>query len=353
MVLTGVLLVLSVVMAAGICWRWRPPLWQGLANDHFDGTRFFNPGKPEPNGWLAAMRWKWTRKPAPWPAYSALPETDHPPARVSGNQLRVSFIGQATVLIQTQGLNILTDPLWSDRASPIAWMGPRRVHPPGIDFADLPSIDLVLISHSHYDHLDLPTLRRLYRRDHPLFLAPLGNDLLLRQRIPGICVQTGDWGDALVIKPQLTVHVEFTHHWSARTPFDRNRALWGSFVLETPGGRIYFVGDTGFGGGDHFRDLYQKHGSLRLAILPIGAYEPRWFMAYSHMCPGEGVRAWELLGRPWMLATHIRTFPLADEGYAQPLEDLNLAMTDYQVPVERIQPLMPGTCWWIKEEDPS
>ena len=134
-----------------------PSLHRGPVSDHFDGQRFFNPGKPMDKGFWEVLKWRWTRQPQPWPEYSELPFTDKPPQRVAGNQLRVSFVGHVTLLIQTQGLNILTDPVWSDRASPFTWIGPKRVHPPGIRFEDLPPIGLVLISHNHYDHLDLAT----------------------------------------------------------------------------------------------------------------------------------------------------------------------------------------------------
>ncbi len=324
-----------------------PRYYDGPVSDHFDGTRFHNPGKPRNQGLLALLKWQWTRQPLPWPAYSDLPATDKPPRRVDGNQLRISFVGHVTVLIQTGGLNILTDPVWSDRASPFSWTGPKRVHPPGIRFEDLPPIDLVLISHNHYDHLDLATMERLWRRDRPRIVTPLGNDAILRDRIPDIEVMARDWGQQTAIGPELTVHLEPMHHWSARSPFDRNRALWAAFVIASPGGRLYFVGDSGYGNGDDFREAQRTHGPFRLAILPIGSYDPRWFMAYAHMNPEEAVRAYHDLGGPPVLPTHYGVFQLADTGYGTPLVDLRAAMAAAGVKDGRIRPLRPGGHWWV------
>ena len=325
----------------------KPKYYHGPISDHFDGTRFFNPGKPMTKGLLDVLKWRWTRQPQPWPAYSELPGTDKPPQRVAGNQLRVSFVGQVTVLLQTQNLNILTDPIWSDRAGPVAWIGPQRVHPPGIRIEDLPPIDLILISHNHYDHLDLATLERLWHRDHPQIITPLGNDTLIHTRIPEAKVEARDWGEQVVLAPEVTVHLEPMHHWSARSPFDRNRALWVAFVLAAPGGAIYFVGDSGYGGGEYFREAKEKYTQFRLAILPIGSYDPRWFMAYSHMNPEEAVHAFQDLGRPYTLPTHYATFQLADTGYEAPLRDLKAAMQVAAVPEERIHPLRAGDHWWV------
>ncbi|MGD9947906.1 MAG: MBL fold metallo-hydrolase [Desulfobulbus sp.] len=343
-------LFVGVVLVAVLVWSLSPSrFYRGPMSDHFDGTRFFNPGKPMTKGLFKVLQWRLTSKRGPWPAYGELPFTDHPPQRVEGEQLRVSYVGQVTSLIQTQGLNILFDPIWSDRASPLSWVGPKRVHPPGIRFEDLPPIDLVLISHNHYDHLDLATIERLWRRDRPLILTPLGNEILIHSCVPDARVETRDWGEQVIVNPQLTVHFEPMHHWSARTPFDRNRALWAAFVLDTPGGRIYFVGDSGFGSGDYFREAQTKYGSFRLAILPIGSYDPRWFMAYGHMNPEEALQAWTILDQPCMLPTHYRTFQLADTGYDRPLIDLEATMAAAKAPEGRIRPLMAGESWWVEK----
>ena len=339
----------AIAVVGGIIWLFTPRYCQGPVSDHFDGTRFFNPGKPMNKGFLTVLKWRLTGQREPWPQYCDLPFTDHPPRRVEGSALRVSFVGQVTTLIQTQGLNILTDPLWSERTSPLTWLGPKRVHPPGIRFEDLPPIDLVLISHNHYDHLDLATIERLWQGDKPRILTPLGNDTLIHSRIPDAKIETRDWGQQIVVNPQLGVHFEPMHHWSARSPWDRNRALWAAFILTTPGGNIYFVGDSGFGGGEYFHQAKAKYGSFRLAILPIGSYDPRWFMGYGHMHPEETVQAWDLIGRPFLLPTHYRTVQLADTGYDKPLIDLRAAMAAVKAEENRIRPLMAGEHWWVEE----
>jgi len=321
--------------------------YDGPVSDHFNGEHFFNPGKPLTKGLGAFLKWRFTSKKPVWPEYSDLADYDHPPKRVDGDRLRISFVGHATVLMQTQGLNILTDPIWAERASPVTWAGPRRVHPPGIKFDDLPPIDVVLISHNHYDHLDLYSLARLQNHSRPRIIVPLGNDRLLADNKPPILCQGYDWGDAVQLSDAVTVHLVPMHHWSARGMFDRNRMLWAAFVVATPGGNIYFAGDSGYGEGDCFRAAKDRFGSFRLAILPIGAYEPRWFMAYGHMNPEECIRAFEDLGHPWTLPIHYRMFPLADTDYAAPLKALWVAMQNHPAAEGRIVPLIPGKRWFV------
>lgn len=310
--------------------------YQGLVSNHFDGQRFFNPGKPLNKSFGAFLSWRMTAERGYWPEYSELLTYDQPPERVYGDLLRVSWVGHATVLIQTQGLNILTDPVWGERASPVTWYGPRRVHPPGIAFQDLPPIDVVLVSHNHYDHLNLTTLARLVQRHQPRIIVPLGNDGLFAGHDPAITAEAFDWGAKVLLSKDVAVHLEPMHHWSARGIFDHNKALWAAFVITTPGGNIYFVGDSGYGKGDYFRAAKEKFRKFRLAILPIGDYEPRWFMAYGHMAPEECALAFEDLGSPFVLPMHHSTFPLADTGYAQPLADLRRAIVGKHPAEERI-----------------
>ncbi|WP_310600752.1 MBL fold metallo-hydrolase [Desulfobulbus sp.] len=342
--------IISTVFLVLMLFSCSPRPYDGPVSDHFDGERFFNPGKPENKTFFRVLKWYATRVRQPWPAFSELPFTDKPPQRVEGNRVRIGFVGHVTLLIQTQGLNILTDPVWSDRASPFTWAGPKRVHPPGIRFEDLPPIDVVLISHNHYDHLDLDTLVRLWQRDRPLFIVPLGNETLIRGRVPEARIEARDWDGQVAVSPGMTVHLAPMHHWSARAPWDRNRALWAAFVLATPGGTLYLVGDSGYGGGDNFRTAAAKYGSFRLAVLPIGSYDPRWFMADNHMNPEEAVKAWNDLGRPPMLPTHYGMFQLADTGYEVPLRDLKAAMKVAAVPEGRIRPLDAGEHWWVEEQ---
>ncbi len=325
--------------------------YEGQKSDHFDGERFFNPGKPLNKGFGSFLKWRITADRQEWPEFTELTAYDQPPERVFGDQLRVSFVGHATVLIQTQGLNILTDPVWSERASPVPWAGPRRVHPPGIAFQDLPPIDVILISHNHYDHLDLTSIERLWKRFEPRIIVPLGNDHIIGDHNSAIVAEPYDWGESVQLSREVVGYLEPMHHWSARGMLDRNKALWAAFCITTPGGNIYFVGDSGYGGGDYFRAAKEKFRSFRLAIVPIGAYEPRWFMSYGHMNPEESVQTFEDLGRPYLLPTHYQIFPLTDTGYQQPLSDLRQAMGARGVEKGRIVPLMAGESWFVPQNN--
>lgn len=325
----------------------RNPYYRGPASDHFDGRRFFNPDMPRHPGLRGFIKWQFTSEWAQWPDRVENEFTGRAPAEVAGNDLRVSFIGHATFLIQTQGINILTDPVWTERASPWHRFGPKRAHAPGIAFDRLPRIDAILLSHNHYDHMDLDTIAGLWRRNRPRIITPLGNDSILRAHSPEIGVETLDWGGTAVLGSQALIHADPTCHWSARSMLDRQMALWASFAIETKGGTIYFVGDTGYGGGHHFRKARAKHGPFRLAILPIGAYEPRWFMSYSHMNPEEAVRAHIDLGRPATLASHFGTFRLTGEPRQAPLEALQQARVDHGVDAQAFRALKPGESWLV------
>jgi L-ascorbate metabolism protein UlaG (beta-lactamase superfamily) len=290
--------------------------YEGPVSDHFDGRHFFNPDELAPqridprrflNRWANGER-------AAWPESVAVHQTV-PPARVTGRDMLVTWIGHSTVLIQTAGLNILTDPIWSDRASPFSFLGPRRVRAPGVRFEDLPRIDLVLISHNHYDHMDLPTLRRLWDRDRPLIVTSLGNDRILRGE--GIEAVAGDWGQGVPIHPGVDVLIERNHHWGSRWGTDRNRALWSAFTIRTPAGNIFFAGDTGWAGGGWSREA-AAHGPFRLAIIPIGAYLPRDVMQDNHVDPAESVNIFQTLNPVRALGVHWGTFQLTFEGIDDP-----------------------------------
>lgn len=329
--------------------RGRAGYFSGPRSDHFDGRIFFNPGKPMVKSFAGFLKWRWQAEQRFWPEPNGLPAYDRPPDRVQGTALRVSLVGHATVLIQTAGLNFLTDPVWSERASPVQWAGPRRVHPPGIAFDALPPIDVVLLSHNHYDHLDLPTIARLWLRHRPRFIMPLGNAAVIAGRHPDIATEGYDWGEKVPITPEVAVHLGPMHHWSARGIFDRNKALWAAFTILGPGGNIYFVGDSGYGGGDSFRAARQTFGDFRLAILPIGDYDPRWFMAYGHMNPEECLQAWADLGKPRVLPIHYDTFHLADTGYGEPLAALDQALAARDDARNRFVTLAAGESWDVPQ----
>ena len=314
----------------------------GPVSDHFDGQQFFNPGGRTPQSFGRLLQVYARENWAEWPAALPSPFQDRPPPAVSGPKARVAFVGHASWLVQAAGLNILIDPQWSERASPLSFSGPKRINPPGIAFDDLPPIHAVLVTHNHYDHLDLATLARLWKRDRPRIVTPLGNEAIMQPALPGLAARMVDWGDAVALSADIRVHTEPTHHWSARGLRDRRHALWASFVIETPAGKIYAVGDSGFGGGTTFRDIARRHPKIRLALLPIGAYEPRWFMASQHMNPADAVEALQLCGAQAALGHHWGTFQLTIEPSDQPPADLAAALAAHGLPPERFQAVRPG-----------
>ena len=324
--------------------------YSGPPSDHFDGTLFFNPDGQMPGRFTDLLKWQLSGERSKWPAANPSPfEPTEPAARIDSGGLRLTMVGHSTLLIQTAGLNILTDPVWSPRVSPLSFAGPRRVNPPGIAFSQLPPIDLVLVSHNHYDHLDLATLKRLKARHDPLVLTPLGNDAIIYSAVPGMRITAHDWGEGVEITKDIAVHVEPVHHWSARGARDRRMALWAGFVVETPAGKIYFAGDTGFHGGANYRLMAEKHGGFRLAILPIGAYEPRWFMAPQHQNPEEAVQGMQLCNAAHAAGCHWGTFHLTDEPVDEPVRKLAEALEAEGVPHERFRALRPGEIWDVPD----
>ena len=230
------------------------------------------------------------------------------------------------------------------RDQPLSFAGPRRATQPGIAFADLPRIDAVLLSHAHYDHLDLPTLRRLKAAHDPLVITPLGNDTILRGT--GLRCAVLDWGQSAEVGP-LTTHAVPCHHWSARGLGDRSHALWAGFVVTGPAGALLHIGDTGFDGGRPYAELPARFGPLRAAILPVGAYAPRWFMAAQHQNPEEAVQGFRLSGARWAVGHHWGTFQLTDEAREAPPTDLAQALAAHAIAPERFRALAPGEAWAV------
>jgi L-ascorbate metabolism protein UlaG (beta-lactamase superfamily) len=318
--------------------------YSGPISDHFDGEHFFDPDGVAPKQPVDILRWQFgrDRQRARWPELAPSPYADTPPQRVTGDKVRLSFVGHASWLIQTSALNILIDPVWSTRASPLSWAGPKRHNDPGIAFDALPPVDIVLVSHGHYDHLDLATLSKLAAKFAPRVITPLGNDITMREADATIKAEAFDWHDRVELGNGVAVTLVPTRHWSARGLFDRNRALWASFVLATPAGKIYIVCDSGYGDGKHFRRVATAHGPLRLAILPIGAYEPRWFMQDQHMNPSDAVKALDDCGAAQALAHHHGTFQLTDEAIDAPVIALKAALNEAKIPCEKFVALQPG-----------
>lgn len=288
-------------------------------SNHFNGKRFHNP-VPRTHGFLDLLRWMAARKQGYWPEGTSNTYAPAPPPHVA--DLRITFIGHTTLLIQMNGLNILTDPVWSMRASPFTWAGPRRRAMPGLRFEDLPTIHAVLLSHDHYDHFDSPTLVRLAKEHAPVFIAGLGND----HRLSELGIEHSvalDWWNSHVLHDGFRVTAVPARHFSGRTPFDRDTTLWCGYVLQGPAGCVFFAGDTGFG--DHFTQVAKRFSPIRAALLPIGAFRPMWFMGEVHCSPQEAVEAHRVLSPRVSIATHFGTFPLADDGQTEPVEELREA----------------------------
>lgn len=306
---------LGAAAAVALNRRFAADPWTGARSDHFDGERFFNPrsGYQSEGSFL---KWMLTRTRGPWRKWVDATPGPKPPERV--DDLRVTFINHATTLIQIDGVNILTDPIWSDRCAPVSWAGPKRHRPPGIRFEDLPPIDLVLVSHNHYDHLDVPTLRRLQSRFGTKIVTPLANRKLM-ERYGLTNITELDWwqrdGNVTVVPAQ---------HFSARATTDRDRCLWGGFVVHGRNGNVYFAGDTGWG--KHFEQIGESLAPIRLALLPIGAYLPRWFMQPAHIDPRQAVEAHLALKAATSVAIHFGTFALGDDGEKEPVWDLMQAI---------------------------
>jgi N-acyl-phosphatidylethanolamine-hydrolysing phospholipase D len=292
-------------------------------------------------GELFKWIWQRTRDGLPKPPAQLTPVVAPDLAFVQANvgaaqQPAITWIGHATMLVQMGGLSILLDPVFSDRAAPVQFAGPKRYQPPGIALQDLPHIDLVLISHNHYDHLDTATIQALNAQagGPPRFIVPLGVKKWMQAE--GVTnVQQMDWWDnTLVTLPSGAVQVHFTpvQHWSSRGISDRRATLWGGYALIAPDFHLYFSGDTGYS--QDFKDT-QKHfadrqtaalgGGFDVALIAVGAYEPRWFMKEQHVNPQEAVQIHLDLRAKRSIGVHWGTFDLTDESLDQPPKDLAAA----------------------------
>jgi L-ascorbate metabolism protein UlaG (beta-lactamase superfamily) len=318
-----VLFILQFLLSACTVTRYK-----GQVSDHFDGQRFFNPLGQEAKGLWQVLKWQLSFSKTEWPKWVENEVQPRVIQEYSGDQVALTFINHSSVLIQTKEITILTDPIWSDRTSPVTWAGPKRVRAPAVHLDQLPKIDLVLVSHNHYDHLDLPSLKKLAETQDPLFLVPLGDGEILKS--VGIKkFQEMDWWQTYTTDGNDKIHFTPCQHWSARGVFDRYASLWGSFVIESASRKIYFAGDTGYA--KHFQDVNERMGAMDIGLLPIGAFEPRWIMKDQHMNPEEAVQAHLDLKSKMSFGVHFGTFQLTDEGIDQPLIELKAALEKHQV----------------------
>ena len=319
--------------------------YTGPISDHYNGLTFFNPDGAAPSSFSDLLKWQFQEERAEWPDIYPSPYVGtRPEPKVIDHDITVTMIGHASLLIQTNGLNIITDPVYSKRVSPFQFAGPKRHNPPGIAFKDLPPIDIVLVSHNHYDHLDLLTLKKLVKRDNPKIITPLGNDAIIHKNSHKANITAGDWGD-MIEHAGIKIHIEPCHHWSARGTKDRRMALWAAFVIETPTRRIYHIGDTGFHSGINYKAIAKKHGSFDLTIMPVGAYEPRWFMKNQHQNPAEAVEGFKLCNTKHALGHHWGTFQLTNEAIDAPKLALSKALEENAIDPDRFIAMAPGQVW--------
>jgi L-ascorbate metabolism protein UlaG (beta-lactamase superfamily) len=339
----------AILLSLAGCAAPPPPPGSIAQSDHYDGARFFNPdgeqgtGGEQKQGPLTLL-WNLISPPhKSWPAH--VPVTpSRPPARVAGDAMLVTWIGHSTVLIQTQGLNILTDPVWAERSSPVSFMGIKRVRAPGVRLADLPRIDLVLLSHDHYDHLDTGTLGIVWRRDRPLIVTGLGNDLLLKRY--DIDAVARDWGQRVTLRPGIDIILDRAHHWSAHGIGDHDRTLWTGFTVTLPGGNLYFAGDTG-PGDMRWASEAARAGPVRFAMLPIGAYHFDGRKTGNHIGPAQAVTAFRQLDAAYALGVHWGTFEMTDEGINEPVTGLAAALRREGIVPSRFRVTQAGEAWAI------
>lgn len=310
--------------------------WHGPCTDHFNGTYFYNPEPQLPMGTREALRWLTERKQkGDYPEISRNAYIPDLAPKVDGKQWEITMVNHSTMLIRMHRLNILTDPIWSDYTSPIQGFGPRRKRPVGIAWEELPPIDICLISHDHYDHFDVNTLQRLEEQHHPHFILPLGLKSLLEHHCGKEVHATElDWWQSISVSG-IECHVVPARHWSKRyrSAENANRSLWCGFFLKSAGGpAIYFAGDTART--SWFHTIYKRLGAPDVALLPIGAYRPEW-IRNNHTNPADAVEAMQALHAPLAIACHFGTWQLANEGYEETLQDLNLALSKAGIQANR------------------
>ena len=315
------------------------PRYRGPVSDHFNGWKFLNPGRVKAKGGMDVFKWMITRKQGSWTENKGDGFGKHPLGHFKDG-IRITFINHSTFLIQVDGVNILTDPVWSRRVSPFKWAGPRRMKSAGIRFEDLPRIHAVLLTHNHYDHLDLDTMRMVWGAHHPEIIVPLG----VKKFLEGNHIRATsemDWWQEVQSQKKISITCVPAQHFSGRGMLDRDATLWCGYVIKTSAGTVYFAGDTGYNE-ETFKEIGARCGPFKTSIIPIGAYKPAWFMSPIHVSPEEAIKIHRDVHSETSIAMHFGTFPLADDGGDDPVTDLKQAMKTYQVGEEEFLVLKEG-----------
>jgi L-ascorbate metabolism protein UlaG (beta-lactamase superfamily) len=304
------------------------PRYKGPVSDHFDGRRFFNPGNAKAKGLKEVLQWMANRKRSAW-ADDLNAGYGVRPLEFVRDGIRITFVNHSTFLIQVSGLNILTDPVWSKRVSPFSNLGPKRKRSPGIRLEDLPRIHFVLLSHNHYDHLDLLTMRIISGAHHPKIITPLGVQKFLDElQINGSTDM--DWWDEMSLSDSVRIQSVPAQHFSGRGMLDRDATLWCGYVLKTSFGNLYFAGDTGYNP-TTFKEIGRRCSPIKISIIPVGAYKPAWFMSPIHTSPAEAVKIHVDTKSSISIGSHFGTFPLADDGIDEVFDDLQRALSNSHV----------------------
>lgn len=302
--------------------------YQGPPSDHFDGSRFFN--KESDHSFSDHIKWMWEMETIKWPEWIDDPPQPAPIPYVKEGELRITYVNHSTVLIQMDWINILTDPIWSERAGPISWVGTKRVRAPGVKIEDLPNIDIILISHDHYDHLDMTTLQQLNEKYQPIILVGLGVKSRLQSIEGKKSIVELDWWQEHIYSKGTKITFVPSRHNSGRGIFDKNKTLWGGFVIEGPAGSVLFMGDTAIG--VFLKEIKNEFSHFRLAILPIGSYEKRWFMKNQHINPEDAVTVHKMLDVTQSVGIHFGTFKEHPEQTIDAHEkDLKVAVEKYNI----------------------
>ena len=326
---------IAVAFIGGILLSTRP--YNGPVSDHFDGKRFKNPSGVSAKGFDDVIKYMRTREPDQWQQDPAPPLLVGNLTDVPDDALQYTFVNHSTFFIQHGGVNLLTDPIWSERCSPFQFMGPRRMRAPGMLLSDLPKVHLVLITHNHYDHLDKNTVLQLISTHDPDFIVPLGvGDVITRWG--GRVIGELDWYDPIPYRG-LTVTATPCNHFSSRGILDRNTSLWCGYTLQSEHLSVYYTGDTGYS--DVFCEIGEKLGPFDVSFIPIGAFKPEWFMGPIHISPAQAVQVHQDVQSRHSVAMHFGTFPLADdnrdtdlEHFASALSESSISPEDFVVPVE-------------------